>query len=358
MSDPLSITASILTLVSAGFAVAKGLHQLAESIGSAGKEIQIYADEINSLNKVLQNVREEIQRPETKKAPSSSYAESLLRDIVEICECVLDPLNRIQKILNPLLARLQNDAQKLSQFGARIQWLFKDKDKLLFYRHVLRSQKGLLDTMLLSLILRKTNESKTQNTYILQVSLQNAITVSALAFEQQSNQDRLPSTSRTLPMSPNTNPSSPHSGDRTVVRKGSNASVSEAIQIDDPSSALIISPLSSRSEAELDQEEVQIMDAAIEKELDSSYDMRTEELYQDIQSVSRRVRRFASETMQSSTDRKGAQEAPDSEKIEQDRRVITLKHADESTYTVPYKIFLDLKVRYLALYSATLLPTN
>jgi hypothetical protein len=50
MADPLSITASILAVVIAGFKAAKGLYQLADGIGSAGMEARIYAEEIQSRN--------------------------------------------------------------------------------------------------------------------------------------------------------------------------------------------------------------------------------------------------------------------------------------------------------------------
>jgi hypothetical protein len=99
MADPLSITASILAVVGAEFKVAKGLHQLADGIGSAGVEVRVYTEEIDSFAKLLQRVREQIkQRP----GQVSSFEENLLRDIIDVCDRVMRPINGLQEKLNPL----------------------------------------------------------------------------------------------------------------------------------------------------------------------------------------------------------------------------------------------------------------
>ena len=156
MADPLSISASIITLVGTGFAVAKGLYQVASGIGSAGQEVRVYADEIDSFAKLLAKIQEElVHRPQI----ASRRAQGLLEDILAVCERVLDPMNNIQDILNPLLTRFKDSQSKLRQFGLRIQWMFATKEKLLFYRGALKGQHRLLDTTLGAMILMAVGQN-------------------------------------------------------------------------------------------------------------------------------------------------------------------------------------------------------
>ena len=160
MADPLSITASILAVVVAGFKAAKGLYQLADGIGSAGMEARIYAEEINSFSKLLQRTREQITQ---RSEQISSFEETLLREIINICDRVIRPINGIQESLNPILVRFRSSPSKLRSFGLRVQWMFCSKDKLLFYRGALRGQHRLLDTTLALMILQYTKDRSPQN---------------------------------------------------------------------------------------------------------------------------------------------------------------------------------------------------
>jgi ornithine cyclodeaminase/alanine dehydrogenase-like protein (mu-crystallin family) len=110
MSDPLSIAASVLAVVGAGCQVAKGLYQLADGIRSAGIEVRVYADEVDSFTKLLQRIRDQLlQRP----AKSSTYEDNLLQDIVDVCKRALGPIDRIQETMNPLLIRFRYSPNKL-----------------------------------------------------------------------------------------------------------------------------------------------------------------------------------------------------------------------------------------------------
>ena len=160
MSDPLSVTAAIVAVVTVGFQVAKGLHQLADGIGSVGMEARIYAEEIDSFSKLLQRIKEQVlQQPEQ----FSSFEMNLLQDIIDVCKRVLHPINRIQEKLNPLLTKFRSSQSWLRAFGLRAQWMFSAKDKLLFYRGALRGQHRLLDTTLELMILKATKDRSPQN---------------------------------------------------------------------------------------------------------------------------------------------------------------------------------------------------
>ncbi len=159
MADPLGLAAGVIGIAATGFAVAQGLYQIADGIGSAGQEVRIYADEIDAFSKLLKMVRAELLRP------SSIFLDeqSLVRDVMDICDRVLQPLNRLQNTLRPLLVRFRSCPGKLRQFGLRVQWYFSCKDKLLFYREALRSQHRILDTTLELMILQANRDKSAQN---------------------------------------------------------------------------------------------------------------------------------------------------------------------------------------------------
>lgn len=159
MSDPLSIATAVIGIAATGFTVAQGLYQIADGIGSAGKEVRIYADEIDAFSKLLKAVRAELLRP----PPVSFDEQSLVNDVLDICDRVLLPLNRLQNTLKPLLVRFNNSSGKLRQFGLRVQWFFSSKDKLLFYREALRAQHRILDTTLELMILQANKDKSPQN---------------------------------------------------------------------------------------------------------------------------------------------------------------------------------------------------
>lgn len=159
MSDPLSVAASIIGITATGFTVAQSLYQIADGIGSAGLEVRVYADEIDAFSKLLKAVRAELLRPSS----ISLNEQSLVKDVIDICNRVLAPLSRLQDTLKPLLVRFRNSSRKLSQFGLRVQWIFAKKSKLLFYREALRGQHRILDTTLGLIILQANEDRSPQN---------------------------------------------------------------------------------------------------------------------------------------------------------------------------------------------------
>lgn len=144
MADPLSITASIVGIVTLGFQVAKGLYQFADGIGSAGEEVRLYAGEINEFSRLLNHIRTQIL--ESPDLPFDSR--SFIRDVVDVCDKVLQPFHRLQNTLNSFFTRFKQSPKKLQQFGFRVKWVFSSKKKLLIYLEALRSQHRILNTAL------------------------------------------------------------------------------------------------------------------------------------------------------------------------------------------------------------------
>jgi hypothetical protein len=144
MADPLSITASVVGIVTLGFQVAKGLYQFADGIGSAGEEVRLYAGEINEFSKLLNHIRTQIL--ESPNIPFDSR--SLIRDVIDVCDKVLQPFHRLQNTLHSFFTRFKQSPRKLKQFGLRVKWVFASKKKLLFYLEALRNQHRILNTAL------------------------------------------------------------------------------------------------------------------------------------------------------------------------------------------------------------------
>jgi hypothetical protein len=71
MSDPISISGTAVGIVSLGLAVAQGLYLIADSIGSAGREVRMYGDEIDSFSKLLNRVRIELENSPAHRLFSS-----------------------------------------------------------------------------------------------------------------------------------------------------------------------------------------------------------------------------------------------------------------------------------------------
>jgi hypothetical protein len=122
--------------------------------------VRLYADEVGSFSKMLKMVGTQVLPP----SDISSDEQSLIMDVMDICDRVLLPLNRLQGTLQPLLVRFRQSSGKLRQFGLRVQWYFSSKDKLLCYREALKAQHRVLDTILELMILRATRERTPQVT--------------------------------------------------------------------------------------------------------------------------------------------------------------------------------------------------
>ena len=159
MSDPFSVASGAAGIISLGFTIAQGLFQIAGDIGSAGQEIRIYAEEINAFSKLLRCVKTELE----SSTDVSLDLQSLVKDVTDICDRVLTPLDRLQNTLKPLLVRFKTSPGKIRQLGVRLQWVFTSKDKLLFYREALKGQYQILDTVLDVMILQTTRDRSSQN---------------------------------------------------------------------------------------------------------------------------------------------------------------------------------------------------
>ncbi|ORY12214.1 hypothetical protein BCR34DRAFT_600778 [Clohesyomyces aquaticus] len=360
MSDPLSVTASLLTLVGSGFQAAKSLYNLANSIGSAGLEVRTYADEIDALSKLLQRIRSEIlSKP--KNAPL--YAQNLLQDIVDVCKRALDPILGIQKALEPLLERYRDSPRKLKQFGLRVQWVFMSKDKLQFYRGALRAQHRLLDTTLEMMILQSVREQNPQNTYVLQISLENSIdgirnTLNSAKYLRIDGAIPMGLVDKFIGVTPEMRehlllPSLEHQP-RALDDRSSSAVTTTSVSTEP----------TDEGDNSIDEEIVEFIDSTVRGEVDTRFDKTGQDLWEDMRVASRKVLRHAEAVLNDMQTRKpdGEDETKplSSQALGRAQRQgvdhvatgsITFKNADGKAYELPYDEFRNWKDLKKWLYS-------
>ncbi|KAF2261456.1 hypothetical protein CC78DRAFT_546649 [Lojkania enalia] len=303
MAEPLSLTSSILTLLTTSFAVAKGLYDIAEGIVSAGREVRIYADEIDTLGKILQNLHLELENGEARRLLSDG--ENLLKDILHLCNQLLHPLDQLQQVLRPLLERFKNSGRKLNQFGLRVRWLFSSKPKLLFFRDSINGMRRNLDTLLALVIFQRVNGSKEASVHVIQISLQNSVSSVRLSLNDYRTLG-LPAASREVGPLLEFNEEASSIGFRDTqnffikpdhgLRGGfvNDASTPKPEASDSHAlTHLTQSPLSNNDD--INDEETNKIGKEIDRELDDLSEIQ--EISEDNRSLSRRVLRFVENSL-------------------------------------------------------------
>lgn len=160
MSDPLSVAASVAGIVTIGFQIAKGLYDIADGIGTAGKEVRSFAGEIDAFSKLFARIRTRLL--EDRSSSRNPYAD-LIKDILDVCDQTLEPLKRLQEKLSPLLAKYCNSSSKIRSLAFRIRWIFSSKDHMLSLRSILETQQRLLDTTLEMMTFEEVRDRQPQN---------------------------------------------------------------------------------------------------------------------------------------------------------------------------------------------------
>ncbi|KAF2117990.1 hypothetical protein BDV96DRAFT_644323 [Lophiotrema nucula] len=172
MTDPLSVAASVLTLATTGFAIAKGLYHIANEIGSAGEEVRLYSQEVDGTCQVLQNI---LFALEEHHAQGIVYEQILLASIVSVCSRLMEPLHRLQIVLVPLLDKFKRSVKKLYQVGLKLKWVFSTRSKLLLCRALISNLRGDLHMLLTLLLIRKGSDNGSAKGFMLRESLKSSI---------------------------------------------------------------------------------------------------------------------------------------------------------------------------------------
>ena len=150
--------AGVAGIASAGMLVAKGLIQLADGIGSAGKEVRMCASDTALFSQMLENLADAPKLP----SAASRATQSTTEDLIDVCERILYPFQRLTERLTPLLEKYRESEHQLRQIGLRIQWYFRHKSKVTFYQQALAQLKATLTCLLASMNLQEARASSPQ----------------------------------------------------------------------------------------------------------------------------------------------------------------------------------------------------
>ncbi|KAL1591703.1 hypothetical protein SLS60_011702 [Paraconiothyrium brasiliense] len=307
MSDPLSVSASVLTVVGSGFAIAKELYQIADGIGSAGAQVRIYADEIRLFSELLGHTRDELRNNSQRPRPR---AEHLIMDILHVFESVLEPPKQLQATLNPLLLRFRSSPTRLLQIALRVRWLFSAKDKLLWYRESLKVLNGILNTTLTAM--KTTTEIDNNSNW----SLTDPMQLQLDGFLQPTIQPPLlldgtstalegvltPPALTRLQLDYPVQPASQHSDpDSEANPRDHGTSVGNAISGTSQPQGLIPVPSqeieSSNDEDKPETSEIVEIQQRVTATVDAQYNASAQEIWEDLRTVSRKALRYAEDVL-------------------------------------------------------------
>lgn len=155
----LDIAAGVIGIASAGMAVAQGLIQIADAIGSAGEEVRILATDTDLFSQMLVNLSEALK---TRTAASRSI-QNTAEDVLDICGRILNPFKRLITKLGPLLQKYRESEHQLRQLSLRIQWYFRHKSKVTFYQAALGQLKATLLCLLATMNLEESRVNHPRN---------------------------------------------------------------------------------------------------------------------------------------------------------------------------------------------------
>ena len=143
----LDVAAGVAGIAAVGITVAKGLIQIADTIGSAGEEVRMCAAETTLFSRMLDDLSDTLAKPTAASRASQNTAE----DLIDICERILNPFKSLISRLNPLLESYRKSEHQLRQLSLRIQWYFRHKSKVTFYQQALGRLKLTLTCLLASM---------------------------------------------------------------------------------------------------------------------------------------------------------------------------------------------------------------
>lgn len=155
MAEAVSLVASVLALAQTGWLVAKGLHELADEVSSAGEAVRIFANDFWLFMETLQTLGDVFS---TLPSATTPRIESTTEELLEVAfEQVVKPMQGMIVGLEPLLAKWKESPNRMKQLGLRVQWAFSYKSKVLFYHAALNALKGNVSLLLQAMTLRSPN---------------------------------------------------------------------------------------------------------------------------------------------------------------------------------------------------------
>lgn len=131
----IGLVASIIQILSVGAKLSTSLYGFAETIGSAGLEIQIMAKEITLFSAVLNQLRDVLEDC------SNQYSINLMQTVEEILDESQEGFARVSSVLKQL--KVGDDAGKPAEFARRLKFMFvRSKIQLFRGKHTCGRQRG------------------------------------------------------------------------------------------------------------------------------------------------------------------------------------------------------------------------
>ncbi|KAI1459177.1 hypothetical protein F4805DRAFT_88410 [Annulohypoxylon moriforme] len=153
---------AIAGLFSLGIQVTTALYTVANGIGAAGEEVRDVARDVDSATQIMKTIQNVLDR----QPHVNDDIRGVVKRIMGICDEIFKIYHVLQKSLIPLLERFQNSERKLEQFGLRLKWYFRSKEKVTGCRHSLQQQIAMLTPILMLLNFDRSDAA--QNNYYVQ----------------------------------------------------------------------------------------------------------------------------------------------------------------------------------------------
>ncbi|KAI1442894.1 hypothetical protein F5Y02DRAFT_394804 [Annulohypoxylon stygium] len=153
---------AIAGLFSLGIQVTTALYAVADGIGSAGEEVRSVARDVDSATQIMKTIQGVLD----KQSQINDEINGIVKRIMDICHQIFKIYDVLQKSLVPLMERFRDSERKLEQFGLRLKWYFRSKEKVSRCRHSLQQQIAMLTPVLTLLSIDRSGTA--QNNYYVQ----------------------------------------------------------------------------------------------------------------------------------------------------------------------------------------------
>ncbi|KAI0885753.1 uncharacterized protein GGS22DRAFT_161909 [Annulohypoxylon maeteangense] len=153
---------TIAGLLSFGIQVTTALYSVANGIGAAGEEVRYVAKDVDSATQIMKTIQSVLD----KQPRFNDEISGVVKRIMGICDEIFRIYDVLQKSLVPLLERFRDSERKLEQFGLRLKWYFRSKEKVIGCRRSLQQQIAMLTPILTLLSIDRSGAG--QNNYYVQ----------------------------------------------------------------------------------------------------------------------------------------------------------------------------------------------
>ena len=147
--DPVSVIAGVLSVASAGTKLSITLFQFAQSLGSAGKDMQMVAGELALFGQILGLVHQSLEEV-AEECATLSY-------VMSRATALVDPLNKQCDLVYAEVQSLMDSLKPMSEEGSwtdrmkvqltKLKWMFQ-KSRAEVVQGLVQSLKGTLSCLL------------------------------------------------------------------------------------------------------------------------------------------------------------------------------------------------------------------